>query len=171
MVSPFSFTQVYNNFSLKGGTRGRQRKLVNLLRSNGFSTQTMLVCMSLCFRLIQLHFSNVSLEKRTNSNRRRRKRRSVKRPFIARMNNHSLLCSHIWLNYFPRSPQVPSSLFLQHNTALAPPYRVLIDTNFINFSLQNKLELISGMMDCLYAKCTSGLHMPCPSLHSPTTTD
>ncbi len=53
------------------------------------------------------------------------------------------------------SPQVSSSLFLQHNTALVPPYRVLIDTNFINFSLQNKLELISGMMDCLYAKCES----------------
>ncbi|KAF9039434.1 Fcf1-domain-containing protein [Hymenopellis radicata] len=48
---------------------------------------------------------------------------------------------------------VASSLFLAHNTALAPPYRVLIDTNFINFSLQNKLELVSGMMDCLYAKC------------------
>ena len=46
-----------------------------------------------------------------------------------------------------------SSLFLQHNNALVPPYRVLIDTNFINFSLQNKLELVSGMMDCLYAKC------------------
>ncbi|KLO17633.1 Fcf1-domain-containing protein [Schizopora paradoxa] len=49
--------------------------------------------------------------------------------------------------------QVASSLFLQHNTALVPPYRVLVDTNFINFSLQNKLELMSGMMDCLYAKC------------------
>lgn len=48
---------------------------------------------------------------------------------------------------------IPSSLFLSHNTALVPPYRVLIDTNFINFSLQNKLELIGGMMDCLYAKC------------------
>ena len=46
-------------------------------------------------------------------------------------------------------------MFLQHNTALVPPYRVLIDTNFINFSLQNKLELVSGMMDCLYAKCSS----------------
>jgi len=46
-----------------------------------------------------------------------------------------------------------SSLFLTHNTALVPPYRVLIDTNFINFSLQNKLELVGGMMDCLYAKC------------------
>jgi hypothetical protein len=51
------------------------------------------------------------------------------------------------------SPQIASSLFLAHNTALVPPYRVLIDTNFINFSLQNKLELVSGMMDCLYAKC------------------
>jgi len=52
-----------------------------------------------------------------------------------------------------RVTQVASSLFLTHNTALAPPYRVLIDTNFINFSLQNKLELVQGMMDCLYAKC------------------
>jgi len=52
-----------------------------------------------------------------------------------------------------RQPQIASSLFLSHNTALGPPYRVLIDTNFINFSLQNKLELISGMIDCLYAKC------------------
>ncbi|KAG6902376.1 hypothetical protein C0995_000938 [Termitomyces sp. Mi166 len=52
-----------------------------------------------------------------------------------------------------RVPQVASSLFFAHNTALVPPYRVLIDTNFINFSLQNKLELMSGMMDCLFAKC------------------
>ncbi|TCD64555.1 hypothetical protein EIP91_003912 [Steccherinum ochraceum] len=52
-----------------------------------------------------------------------------------------------------RVTQVAASLFLQHNDALAPPYRVLIDTNFINFSLQNKLELVSGMMDCLFAKC------------------
>lgn len=50
-----------------------------------------------------------------------------------------------------------SSMFLQHNAALVPPYRVLIDTNFINFSFQNKLELVSGMMDCLYAKCWSDL--------------
>ncbi|KAG8784301.1 rRNA-processing protein fcf1 [Serendipita sp. 397] len=50
-------------------------------------------------------------------------------------------------------PQASSALFLSHNTALGPPYRVLVDTNFINFSLQNKLELVSGMMDCLYAKC------------------
>ncbi|EIM85044.1 Fcf1-domain-containing protein [Stereum hirsutum FP-91666 SS1] len=52
-----------------------------------------------------------------------------------------------------RVDPMPSSLFFSHNTALVPPYRVLVDTNFINFSLQNKLELMSGMMDCLYAKC------------------
>jgi U3 small nucleolar RNA-associated protein 24 len=50
-------------------------------------------------------------------------------------------------------PQVASSLFFQYNQALGPPYRVLIDTNFINFSIQNKIEPIRGMMDCLYAKC------------------
>ena len=43
-------------------------------------------------------------------------------------------------------------MFFQHNAALGPPYRVLVDTNFINFSLQNKIELVQGMMDCLYAK-------------------
>jgi U3 small nucleolar RNA-associated protein 24 len=51
-------------------------------------------------------------------------------------------------------PQVPSSLFFKYNSALGPPYHVIVDTNFINFSIQNKLELISSMMDCLYAKCT-----------------
>jgi U3 small nucleolar RNA-associated protein 24 len=46
-------------------------------------------------------------------------------------------------------------LFLSHNTNLGPPYRVLVDTNFINFSIQNKIELVQGMMDCLMAKCRS----------------
>ncbi|PHZ07947.1 Fcf1-domain-containing protein [Rhizopus microsporus ATCC 52813] len=49
-------------------------------------------------------------------------------------------------------PQVASSMFFQYNTALGPPYHVLVDTNFINFSIQNKLELVKSMMDCLYAK-------------------
>ncbi|TVU02507.1 hypothetical protein EJB05_51992 [Eragrostis curvula] len=29
---------------------------------------------------------------------------------------------------------------------------VIVDTNFINFSIKNKLDLEKGMMDCLYAK-------------------
>jgi rRNA-processing protein FCF1 len=44
-------------------------------------------------------------------------------------------------------------MYFRHNTQLGPPYYVLIDTNFINFAIQNKLEIISSMMDCLYAKC------------------
>ncbi|KAJ5110727.1 rRNA-processing protein FCF1 [Penicillium argentinense] len=52
------------------------------------------------------------------------------------------------------APQVPSSLFFQYNTALTPPYSVLVDTNFISHTIQHKLEIIPTMMDCLYAKCT-----------------
>jgi U3 small nucleolar RNA-associated protein 24 len=54
----------------------------------------------------------------------------------------------------PASTQAPTSLFFTHNAALGPPYRVLVDTNFINFSIKNKLDLCKGMMDCLYAHCT-----------------
>lgn len=50
-------------------------------------------------------------------------------------------------------PQVPSCLFFQYNTNLGPPYHVLVDTNFINFSIKAKLDLVQSMMDCLYAKC------------------
>ncbi|KAJ1911326.1 rRNA-processing protein fcf1 [Tieghemiomyces parasiticus] len=49
--------------------------------------------------------------------------------------------------------QVSSSLFFKYNTALGPPYHVLIDTNFINFAIRNKMEIVQGMMDSLYAKC------------------
>ncbi|CAI5479663.1 unnamed protein product, partial [Closterium sp. Yama58-4] len=55
----------------------------------------------------------------------------------------------------PRNvPNVSSALFFKHNTALGPPYQVLVDTNFINFTISNKLDLEKAMMDCLYAKCT-----------------
>lgn len=52
------------------------------------------------------------------------------------------------------SPQVSSALFFQYNTALVPPYSILVDTNFLSHTVQNKLELLPTMMDCLYAKCT-----------------
>eukprot|EP00735_Rhodelphis_limneticus_P003624 TRINITY_DN15113_c0_g1::TRINITY_DN15113_c0_g1_i1::g.25014::m.25014 TRINITY_DN15113_c0_g1::TRINITY_DN15113_c0_g1_i1::g.25014 ORF type:complete len:212 (+),score=46.07,sp/Q5RFQ0/FCF1_PONAB/66.49/3e-89,Fcf1/PF04900.7/2.4e+03,Fcf1/PF04900.7/4.1e-41 TRINITY_DN15113_c0_g1_i1:57-638(+) len=48
----------------------------------------------------------------------------------------------------------PSSLFFSYNTALGPPYHILVDTNFLNFSIMNKLDVVKAMMDCLYAKCT-----------------
>jgi U3 small nucleolar RNA-associated protein 24 len=47
-----------------------------------------------------------------------------------------------------------SSLFFQYNTQLGPPYHILIDTNFINFSIRKKLDMMRSMMDCLLAKCT-----------------
>lgn len=55
----------------------------------------------------------------------------------------------------------PSSLFFKYlnillfryNMNLGPPFRIIVDTNFINFSIKNKLEMLSCMMNCLLAKC------------------
>lgn len=52
-----------------------------------------------------------------------------------------------------RVEKVASHLFFKYNTQLGPPYKILIDTNFINFAIQNKLDLFTSMMDCLLAKC------------------
>ena len=53
----------------------------------------------------------------------------------------------------PSSEATSSALFFKHNSALGPPYNVIVDTNFINFSIKNKIDLVKGMMDCLYAQC------------------
>ncbi|QPG74495.1 rRNA-processing protein fcf1 [Brettanomyces nanus] len=50
-------------------------------------------------------------------------------------------------------PQVSSALFFEYNEAIKPPYQILLDTNFFNFSIQKKIDIVRGMMDCLYAKC------------------
>ena len=50
-------------------------------------------------------------------------------------------------------PQDPSNMFLNVNTALGPPYRILLDTNFLNFSIMNKLDIFKNSMDCLFGKC------------------
>ncbi|KAK5147004.1 hypothetical protein LTR04_000929 [Oleoguttula sp. CCFEE 6159] len=39
-------------------------------------------------------------------------------------------------------PQQSSALFFQYNTALVPPYSVLVDTNFLSHSIQRKLDLL-----------------------------
>merc|ERR1711934_683735 len=36
--------------------------------------------------------------------------------------------------------KTPSALFFKYNSALGPPYRVIIDTNFINFSIKSKVR-------------------------------
>ena len=48
--------------------------------------------------------------------------------------------------------KVSSAMFFQANNNLKPPYHILLDTNFINFSIQNKLDIHKSMMDCLLAK-------------------
>lgn len=49
---------------------------------------------------------------------------------------------------------IPSSLmFFNYNQQLGPPFRIICDTNFINFSIKNKLDIVQAMMDCLLAKC------------------
>lgn len=50
-------------------------------------------------------------------------------------------------------PQVSSSLFFQYNTALRPPYNVLVDTNFLSHTVHHKLDMLDAMMNCLYAEC------------------
>lgn len=64
-------------------------------------------------------------------------------------------CWLLTLIYFPAlcRQKYPSCLFFQYNTQLGPPYHVLVDTNFINFSIKAKLDIVQSMMDCLYAKC------------------
>ena len=46
-----------------------------------------------------------------------------------------------------------TAMFFSFNTSLGPPYQVLIDTNFISFAIQRKIDIIEGLMDSLYAKC------------------
>ncbi|KAL8480613.1 hypothetical protein ACS0TY_027236 [Phlomoides rotata] len=43
-------------------------------------------------------------------------------------------------------PQISSAVYFKHNTALGPPYQVLVDTNFINFSIQNKVSAASFLV-------------------------
>ena len=35
--------------------------------------------------------------------------------------------------------KTPTALFFKYNSQLGPPYQVLVDTNFINFSIKNKV--------------------------------
>ncbi|KAM0681897.1 rRNA-processing protein fcf1 [Mitosporidium daphniae] len=46
-----------------------------------------------------------------------------------------------------------ASFFFEHNKALGPPYHVIVDTNFINKSIQMKIEIVRGVMDCLFSRC------------------
>ncbi len=76
-------------------------------------------------------------------NRMKSKYRALDLPNVKRVENESIV----------RDAKTSAALFLSYNTQLGPPYRILIDTNFINFSIQNKLDIFQSLMDCLLAKC------------------
>lgn len=54
--------------------------------------------------------------------------------------------------YVKQAEANKSHMYLSYNKALGPPFHVWLDTNFINFSMQNKIEIVEGLMDCLLAK-------------------
>ncbi|KAA3679923.1 U3 small nucleolar RNA-associated protein 24 [Paragonimus westermani] len=51
------------------------------------------------------------------------------------------------------NPEVFPRLKDSYNEALGPPYHILLDTNYVNFSIKNRLDLFRSIMDCLLAKC------------------
>ncbi|PAV90196.1 hypothetical protein WR25_17245 isoform B [Diploscapter pachys] len=52
------------------------------------------------------------------------------------------------------APKTSSALYMRYNTQLGPPFHILVDTNFLNFAVKNRMDVMQGFMDCLYAKCT-----------------
>jgi len=93
---------------------------------------------------------NRTLKKRKEKNLRKRLKRSQKRS----CRDLAFEIRRLTTSPPEYRPKTSSALFFTYNTSLGPPYQVLIDTNFINFSIQNKLEVVQAMMDCLLAKST-----------------
>ncbi|SBT32800.1 rRNA-processing protein FCF1, putative (FCF1) [Plasmodium ovale wallikeri] len=48
---------------------------------------------------------------------------------------------------------IDSNLFFNYNENLCPPYNIILDTNFINTSIQYKMDIIKGCSELLLAKC------------------
>lgn len=87
---------------------------------------------------------------------------------VSRLISYLTLMKNWWLCALKHSlyacrTKYPSCMFFQYNTQLGPPYHILVDTNFINFSIKAKLDVVQSMMDCLYAKCEWALSF-CVSL-------
>lgn len=49
------------------------------------------------------------------------------------------------------APKISSAMFLKYNSQLGPPFHILVDTNFVNFAVKNRIDVIQGFRDCLYA--------------------
>ncbi|PIO55669.1 hypothetical protein TELCIR_22943, partial [Teladorsagia circumcincta] len=50
------------------------------------------------------------------------------------------------------APKISSAMFLKFNNQLGPPFHVLVDTNFVNFAVKNRLDVIQAIpyiTDCV----------------------
>ncbi|TGZ63784.1 hypothetical protein CRM22_006731 [Opisthorchis felineus] len=77
---------------------------------------------------------------------------------IKKRDQHKKLVNPLKQNIVQRisikhNPEVFPRLKDSYNEALGPPYHILLDTNYINFSIKNRLDLFRSIMDCLLAKC------------------
>ena len=69
-----------------------------------------------------------------------------------------VLFFYFFISLCEYSTQISSSMFFSHNEALGPPYRIIVDTNFINHSIKRKMDIVQSMMDCLLAKCLAFIY-------------
>lgn len=55
-----------------------------------------------------------------------------------------------------------TALFFQYNSQLGPPYQVLVDTNFINFAIKNKVHGVPCAASCqgAFRACSAGWSPP-----------
>lgn len=122
-------------------------------------------------KCLSFHCSN-SVRKSASAVEEKKKKAAAPKQMYARA-ALSFVTSHLHVSVYEietytvilpvllNSDQIPSNLFFKYNAELGPPYNVLVDTNFINFSIKNKLEVVSAMMDCLLAKCTCIMRTEC----------
>lgn len=48
---------------------------------------------------------------------------------------------------------IDRNLFFNYNENLVPPYNIILDTNFVNSSIQTKIDIVKGCSELLLAKC------------------
>eukprot|EP01050_Picozoa_sp_SAG11_P005872 SAG11_NODE_431_length_9526_cov_11.297019_4_plen_194_part_00 len=69
---------------------------------------------------------------------------------------HALSCGALMIHRTCEndSDQLPSTFFFKYNSALGPPYHVLVDTNFINFSIKVWYERVPVFYGCGAESCS-----------------
>ena len=92
-------------------------------------------------------------EKRIDQKRKREMESYHEQPSIAQdLGIRDVAAQHFVSKETVRVEQPVADMFLSFNQAIRPPFHIWLDTNFINFSMQNKIEIVEGLMDCLLAK-------------------